>query len=50
MYMYQTGDLCPCCGQIITERDPKWLELFSLTCDILGLKPIEFSEKQKTND
>lgn len=41
MYMYNTGDRCPCCGQPITNTDPDWLYLFSLTCDILGLKPIE---------
>ena len=35
MKIYQTGDVCPCCGQIITTEDPYRLRLISFLADFL---------------
>lgn len=41
MRIYKNGDRCPCCGQILKDRTPEWLELFSQTVDMLRIPPWE---------
>lgn len=41
MHIYQNGERCPCCGEVLRDKTAEWLELFSYTCELLGLRPIE---------
>lgn len=38
-HLYETGELCPCCGQPIKLSDPVTLEMFSRVCYLAGLTP-----------
>ena len=37
MHIYQNGERCPCCGEVLRDKTAEWLELFSCACELLGL-------------
>lgn len=43
MKMYDNGDRCPCCGQILQSMSARELELFSQFMNALGMEPLEDS-------
>ena len=53
MKIYRNGDRCPCCGQRIEGKTDDWLELFSLTVDMLRIPPWEaqaLSNREEAED
>ena len=41
MKLFQNGDRCPCCGEILTDKSAEWLEVFSQLCHAADLDELE---------